>query len=192
MRQLIEKLNNYRQQIKFDQRIIIAITIITAAIITILAWVIRPNPQIGQAATELALTADNIRVFYQTRPGYWGLNNSIVIKNDLAAQGMIQNGEIKNAFGKTVKIGQDADGNIAMPGSRSFVVSYHNLDKSECTAMAAFRLNENASLSLLEMSLTNVTGTTEFNWGGTNKLPITKEEARKFCRENNTIAWRFE
>lgn len=192
MHQLIEKLYSYRRLVKFDLRIIIATTFITAVIITVLAWVIRPNPKISQAATELALTADNIRVFYQTRPGYWGLDNSIVIKNDLAAQGMIQNGEIKNAFGKLVKIGQDADGNIVMPGSRSFVVAYHDLNKNECTAMAAFKLNDNASLSLLEMDLINSQGTTEFNWGGTNKLPITKDEARKFCSDNNTIVWHFE
>ena len=192
MHQLIEKLYGYRRLVKFDLRIIIATTFITAVIITVLAWVIRPNPKIAQAATELALTADNIRVFYQTRPGYWGLDSTIVIKNNLAANGMIQNGAIKNAFGKPVKIGQDADGNIVMPGSRSFVVAYHDLNQNECTAMAAFKLNENASLSLLDMNLINAQGTTEFNWGGENKLPITKDEARKFCGDNNTIVWRFE
>lgn len=56
----------YRRAVKLDQKIIIAITVMTAAIIIVLAWIIRPNPKIEIAATQLAQTANNIRLFYQT------------------------------------------------------------------------------------------------------------------------------
>ena len=48
----------YRRAVKLDQKIIIAITVMTAAIIIVLAWIIRPNPKIEIAATQLAQTAN--------------------------------------------------------------------------------------------------------------------------------------
>lgn len=136
----------YRRAVKLDQKIIIAITVMTAAIIIVLAWIIRPNPKIEIAATQLAQTANNIRLFYQTKPGYWGLNTETVIKNNLEAGGMLIDGKLQNAFGKPVIIGEDEQGSIIMPGTRHFTVTFPELNKSECTVMAAFRLNERESL----------------------------------------------
>lgn len=136
----------YRRAVKLDQKIIIAITVMTAAIIIVLAWIIRPNPKIEIAATQLAQTANNIRLFYQTKPGYWGLNTETVIKNNLEAGGMLIDGKLRNAFGKPVIIGEDEQGSIIMPGTRHFTVTFPELNKSECTVMAAFRLNERESL----------------------------------------------
>lgn len=153
----------------------------TAAIIIVLAWIIRPNPKIEIAATQLAQTANNIRLFYQTKPGYWGLNTETVIKNNLEAGGMLIDGKLQNAFGKPVIIGEDEQGSIIMPGTRHFTVTFPELNKSECTVMAAFRLNERESLSLLQMIISNGEQRYEFNWGGSNPLPITKQDAAKYC-----------
>lgn len=186
------KFNGYKNLVKFDQRIIIVTTFITAAIIIMLAWIIRPNPLIEQTANQLAQTANNIRLYYQTKPGYWGLSNEIVIRNNLEAGGMLQDGKLQNAFGKPVIIGQDTDGSVVMPGTRNFVITFPQLDKSECTAMAAFRLNERDSLSLLQMVIIENGQRYEFNWGGNNPLPITKNDAAKYCGKANTVAWSFE
>lgn len=182
----------YRRAVKLDQKIIIAITVMTAAIIIVLAWIIRPNPKIEIAATQLAQTANNIRLFYQTKPGYWGLNTETVIKNNLEAGGMLIDGKLQNAFGKSVIIGEDEQGSIIMPGTRHFTVTFPELNKSECTVMAAFRLNERESLSLLQMIISNGEQRYEFNWGGSNPLPITKQDAAKYCGKNNIVSWRFE
>lgn len=189
---LSQHFSGYKNLVKFDQRIMIVTTFITAAIIIMLAWIIRPNPQIEQTANQLAQTANNIRLYYQTKPGYWGLSNEIVIRNNLEANGMLIDGKLQNAFGKPVIIGQDTDGSVVMPGTRNFVITFPNLNKSECTTMAAFRLNERDSLSLLQMVIIKENQRYEFNWGGQNPLPITKTEAAKYCGRTNTVAWSFE
>jgi hypothetical protein len=53
----------YRRAVKLDQKIIIAITVMTAAIIIVLAWIIRPNPKIEIAATQLAANTLILFVF---------------------------------------------------------------------------------------------------------------------------------
>lgn len=177
---------------QLGQKIIIMTTLITALLVCLLAWIIRPNPEINQAAVQLAQTANNIRLFYQTKPGYWGLSTENVIKNNLQASGMLKDNKLYNAFEKPVLIGQDEEGNIAMPGSKNFVITFKELSKSECTAMAAFKLNERENLTLLQMVILNKKGNFVFTWGGENPLPITKTEAEKFCERVNTIAWSFE
>lgn len=102
----------------------------TAAIIIVLAWIIRPNPKIEIAATQLAQTANNIRLFYQTKPGYWGLNTETVIKNNLEAGGMLIDGKLQNAFGKPVIIGEDEQGSIIMPGTRHLRLRFPNSTKA--------------------------------------------------------------
>ena len=177
---------------QIGQKIIIMTTLITALLVCLLAWIIRPNPEINLAAVQLAQTANNIRLFYQTKPGYWGLSTENVIKNNLQASDMLKDNKLYNAFEKPVLIGQDDEGNIAMPGSKNFVITFKELSKSECTAMAAFKLNERENLTLLQMVILNKKGNFVFTWGGENPLPITKTEAEKFCERVNTIAWSFE
>ena len=189
---LTQKLFNCPIFVGLGQKIIIATTVITAVLVGILAWVIKPNPNINTAAVQLAQTANNIRMFYQTKPGYWGLNTDNVIKNNLQTSGMLSKGKLINAFGKPVIIGQDIQGNVAMPGSRNFMITFPDLDKSECIAMAAFKLNERENLSLLQMVIINEQKQYEFTWGGENSLPVKKTDAVKFCAKNNTIAWSFE
>ena len=186
------RLRQYFESVTFVKQVIILITAITAVLVVVLAWIISPNPLINKTAVELAQTAENIRLFYQTKPGYWGLNSDIVIKNNLEASGMLKEGKLYNAFGKPVIIGQDSEGSIVMPGTRYFMITFPELDKSECTAMAAFRLNERESLSLLQMEIVTGDKRFEFNWGGNPSLPITKTDAAKYCGKVNTVSLRFE
>ena len=182
----------YVRAVKLDQKIVIGITLLTTVIIILLAWFISPNPQIEQAANQLAQTANNVRVFYQTKPGYWGLSTDVVIRQHLAAQNMLVNGSLQNAFGKPVLVGQDEYGNMIMPGGRNFVITFPHLNQKECIVMAAFRLNERETLSLLKMVIHNQEDTYEFTWGGKNSLPITKKDAVAYCGKENTVSWMFE
>ena len=79
-----------------------------------------------------------------------------------------------------------------MPGSRNFMITFPELSKKECTAMAAFKLNERENLTLLQMVILTDGQRFEFTWGGKHPLPVTKTEAAKFCGSKNTIAWSFE
>ena len=157
-----------------------------------IVWVSRPNPKITLAAKEVMSVAEEIRKFYRNRPGYWGLNTESVLKNNLLPASFIQNGKTVNALGKNILIGQGAEGNLVMPGARSFDIVFADLDKKECEQLAEFQFTENQSLGLLSITIINNGQQTEFSWGGENKLPITAENARRYCGKQTSLLWTFE
>ncbi|MBO5442938.1 MAG: hypothetical protein J6A33_04035 [Alphaproteobacteria bacterium] len=157
-----------------------------------IVWVSRPNPKIILAAKEVMSVAEEIRKFYRNRPGYWGLNTESVLKNNLLPASFIQNGKTVNALGKNILIGQGAEGNLVMPGARSFDIVFADLDKKECEQLAEFQFTENQSLGLLSITIINNGQQTEFSWGGENKLPITAENARRYCGKQTSLLWTFE
>lgn len=157
-----------------------------------IVWVSRPNPKITLAAKEVMSVAEEIRKFYRNRPGYWGLNTESVLKNNLLPASFIQNGKPVNALGKNILIGQGAEGNLVMPGARSFDIVFADLDKKECEQLAEFQFTENQSLGLLSITIINNGQQTEFSWGGENKLPITTENARRYCGKQTSLLWTFE
>lgn len=157
-----------------------------------IVWISRPNPKITLAAKEVMSVAEEIRKFYRNRPGYWGLNTESVLKNNLLPASFIQNGKTVNALGKNILIGQGAEGNLVMPGARSFDIVFADLDKKECEQLAEFQFTENQSLGLLSITIINNGQQTEFSWGGENKLPITAENARRYCGKQTSLLWTFE
>lgn len=157
-----------------------------------IVWMSRPNPKIAVAAGEVMSAAEEIRKFYRNRPGYWGLNTESVLKNNLLSGFAVQDGKPVNALGKHILIGQGADGNLVMPGARSFDIVYADLDKKECEQLAEFQFTENQSLGLLSITILGNGQQTEFSWGGENRLPITRENARRHCGEKNFLLWTFE
>ena len=70
------RLRHYFESVTFVKQVIILITAITAVLVVVLAWIISPNPLINKTAVELAQTAENIRLFYQTDRKSTRLNSS--------------------------------------------------------------------------------------------------------------------
>lgn len=132
--------------------------------------------------------ASDIRQEYKTKPDYRGLNTEFVKNKNFNMSDLL-----KEDLNKDVFIGSNSQGQIVMPGQKTFDISIGNLNKKECINLSSFKLDNSQSVSLLSMVIQNKNNDIEFDWGGENKLPISKEIAKKFCLdENNVISWRFE
>ena len=150
----------------------------------------RPSVEIIKAEQSLVTTSEKIRAFYRNRPDYWGLSHTSVISQKLYDGTIVEN-KILNSLGKEVVVGGNSSGSQVMPGSRSFVVTYKELNRQECIEISAFRGREQDRLGLIAMSIRNETGVFEFNWGNKG-LPLSKNQAKKYCTEKNDIMWTFE
>lgn len=182
------------QQISQVNRKILAVAVTGILLIAagIFFLLTRDTPQIKAAAGEIIQTAEEIRQFYRNRPGYWGLNTDIVIKEGIAPNSVLKKGRLVNALNKDILVGQGADGAMLMPGARSFDIIYKNLTAKECRELASFAFSEEQSLGLLAVSIVQKTETQTFTWGGENKLPAGKAAAEQACRNGGDVIWTFE
>lgn len=172
-----------------DVRIVIAVAImILTTVIIIIFSATKTNEKAIIAGQQVWSLADGIRQYYRTRPDAWGLSTLAIAQSKIAGAGMIVGDNITNALGKEVLIGADSVGNVVMPGGRSFVITYKNLNYDECVEIASQPLNEKQQLSLTSMVIANDTES-RFIWGGENLLPISPAVAKDSCRKNNLIAW---
>lgn len=172
-----------------DMRIVIAVAImILTTVIIIIFSATKTNDKAIIAGQQVWSLADGIRQYYRTRPDAWGLSTLAIVQSKIAGAGMIADDNITNALGKDVLIGADSAGNVVMPGGRSFVITYNNLNYDECVEIASQPLNEKQQLSLTSMVIANDTES-HFIWGGKNLLPISLAAAKNSCRKNNLIAW---
>lgn len=143
----------------------------------------------NEVISELGDISTNIRNKFKNSPGYWGLDTDFVMENHLAK---IDEGILKNILGKKVLVGSGFQASKLMPGSKTFDVVYRNLDKKECIAIAGYSFTEEQKASLIAIIIRENGEETEFTWGGENRLPISNHTAKRFCKENNDILWRFE
>ncbi len=172
----------------------LGIAVICAALLLgVLALLLPGQGKHFQAAhQELSILVENIRNHYKIRPDYWGLDTASAIKNNLVPENMLRNDKIVSTIGREIVLGQDTDGNMVMPGQRSFMLTLPNLSKTACVNMLSQYFNEETHLGLLKISLTTQENTQEFEWGGTNPLPISKKTAKQFCKNKNSLSWVFE
>lgn len=141
------------------------------------------------AAQQVTQLSENVRKFYQNRPDGWGISSEAAIKNNIVPPAMLKEGNIVNALGKEVLLGADENGNMVMPGMRSFVVVYKELSYRECLTATKESLTENMQLALNNLIVKNDDRSTEFIWGGENALPVSTSAAKKACGRQNTLIW---
>ena len=178
---------------KNKEKLIIYIWLSSLAIILLIGVILcfeRPSSEIVQANKDIIKMSDNIRAYYRNRPDYWGLNNNEAIKLNLYV-GKMNNNQILNNLNKSVIIGSDINGNQVMPGQHSFVIGYKDLNKKECIELASLYWAEEDKLGLISMAIQNSSGNYEFSWGN-NGLPLSKAQAKQYCKEENNILWTFE
>lgn len=102
-------------------------------------------------------------------------------------------GKLINALGKPVKIGSGENGDTVMPGERSFDVVYSGLNTGECIALAAYRFERPEELGLLQVTIVGKDNRQSFSWGEeTFKLPVSRPEAKKICRNGSKVLWTME
>lgn len=163
------------------------IVLTTAAVLFILFNLI--NKPAVEAAGQVSLLTENVRKFYQNRPDGWGISSESAVKNNIVPKAMLKDGKIINALGKEVLLGADENGNMVMPGMRSFAVVYKGLSYRECIIAAEKSLTENVQLVLNDLIVRHKDKSTEFIWGGENALPISASAAKKACGKQNTLIW---
>ncbi len=150
----------------------------------------RENKIYQAAAAEVWQNAETIRAFYRSKPNYWGLNGATAIKNNLTVSWKKQKGKLYNLLNKEVFIGNSA-GETVMPGGKDFNIIYSDLSREECREIAAYHPSEQQSLGLRGMIIESAL-TTEFDWRGKNKLPVSQDAADQACGKTSRIIWNFE
>lgn len=172
------------------------IILIISLIVLLLLMIMLKQKDIGgqEAGLQIEKIASNIRSKYKTRPDYWGLNTDEVIKNELFPADMtFNNGELQGYFGSSVRIGMDEKGTTVMPTVKNFVITYFDLSKAQCVALASNKFNRKFLLGLTHINIISEKSTQTFNWHDTKySLPISKQNATKFCGKNNKISFSFE
>lgn len=148
---------------------------------------------IEEAAAEVEQLAENIRRYYQNRPDYWGLSTQMVLDKKIYPNKMLKENKLTGFFGNPVLVGSGSDGAVLMPGSRNFDIIYKNLNKKQCTELAAFRFNQKFWLGVIGITIMNDKGQQLFSWNDEeNRLPIKKSQAKAACRSDNVVIWHYE
>lgn len=171
------------------------IAIVSLIVLSMLVIMLKQKDIGGhEAGLQVEKIASLIRSKYKTRPDYWGLNTDEVIKNNLFPNDMsFNNNELHGYFGSSVRIGMDENGVTVMPTVKKFVVTYYDLSKAQCIALASNKFNRNFLFGLSYINIINEQSTQTFNWHDAKHfLPISKQNATKFCKKNNNISFGFE
>lgn len=150
------------------------------------------NDAISAAKQEINELSNNIRNHYKTRPDYWGLSTENAVKNSIVPTQMVRGNKIMSTLGKEINVGQDKDGTMVMPGGKRFTISIANVGKSACRALLADNTSHAENPALVAISLNTGAEIYAFEWGGELSLPITPDQANKFCKNSNEISWILE
>ena len=111
--------------------ILIVIGAIVCALIVTL-FVPTSGIDASKEAQQLQSLSSNIRKHYRNRPDYWGLDAKAAINMQIVPLDMLKDHQITSIWNTPILIGAAPEGNILMPGSRSFDVIYKHLDKKQC------------------------------------------------------------
>ncbi|MDO4161389.1 MAG: hypothetical protein Q4D80_00075 [Pseudomonadota bacterium] len=132
-------------------------------------------------------TAERIRNYYRDTPGYWKLSTQSAKQDNLLRDDLLKYKDYD------IQAGQGINGEQGFPSDMSFDITVKNLNKSACVSLIEMPLKEQASLTLLKITIITAQAETEFSWGGQNSLPVAKYSARNFCQaKDNIISWTFQ
>lgn len=131
--------------------------------------------------------AHKVNNYYREKPGYWKLTTDSALEDGLL-------GDIRTAYAEyDFSIGQGVNGESGLPSDVTFDIALKNLGKAACITLSEYPVEESQRLSLLKIAIITEGKVTEFSWGGENKLPIRKYDARNICAGNkNTVIWTFQ
>lgn len=171
--------------------ILIAVMVAVAGIIV---WgYVTPGKKIEEAARQIEEIAREVRQSYVNQVDYWGLSTENAVAKNILTILSYDDNKLINALGKPVQIGSGENGETVMPGERSFDVVYDDLSMGECVALATYRFERPEELGLLQITIVNKDGSQSFSWGEENyKLPVSRLEAKKLCRNGSKVLWTLE
>lgn len=139
---------------------------------------------------EIFQISDEIRLFYSTKPDYWGLSAETALQKNMLSAQFIKNNEVVISGAKKPVIGNGVRGDIVMPQSPVFDISLSALTKAQCISFVEADISASNLVKLVKISILNHNGEYVFEWGGANALPVKKYTAKSYCTDkNNTVMW---
>lgn len=179
---------------KFTQLTISTKIALILVLLTLLGWGISCSSQneIRPAARQLIRLVEIVHRNFRAKPDFWKLNTEWLIQNSMVPQDMLKDKKIYNALGKLVLVGSGVDGQMIMPGTKSFDIIYKDLSKRECVALAAYEYPKNQTLGLISLTILNDENDKILVWDEENGLPLTTDKAAQLCRNKNILIWNFE
>lgn len=162
------------------------------AIVLLVWWYVKPDGRVNRAATQVFAIAETLHRQYIGKPDYWGLNTDLVINKKMLADNFYKKDKLVNALGKPILIGSGAEGSVVMPGEKSFDIVYSGLSLHECVALVTHNYEQSKTLGLLQITIVGGNVSQSFGWGEVRTLPVSRPEAKKFCKSNSTVIWTME
>ena len=153
------------------------------------------NKQLRHETTgdDVAKIVIDVHKIYANKASYWQLSTKSFFGNDILTKYRYKNNQLINALGKPILIGKGENGDVIMPGEKSFDVVYTDLSAEECVSVAAYRFEQPENLGLLQITIVNGEKSQTFEWGAEDHmLPISRVEAKSFCSSKAKVIWTFE
>ncbi len=175
-----------------NRSFIIAIACILVVMVVVITLATKPNKAVTASANEVFEIAQMIRKHYVKKINYWGLSNEQVSQNKMLSTKFYSDNKVVNSLGKPISIGSGVNGDMVLPGGKSFDIVYSDLSKSECIILATYNHQQQEELGLLKITIIGK-GEQEFLWtDGKYKLPINKVEAKRICDKSSKVIWNVE
>ena len=191
---LLKLIKRFWESVKKSKVFIILGGMIVVIVLMIVLMLQQRDIGAKEAGQQIELLAQNIRNQYKVRPDYWGLSTNEVTDKKLYPDSMtINGGKLLGYFGNPVEIGMDDNGATIMPTIRYFVITYRDLSKAQCSALASSRFNRNFWLGIKDIKIINGNDVYTFDWDSREMtLPIDRRKAADICHMGSNISFRFE
>lgn len=179
---------NFIKNLKNGYKFIIAVLILVIP----LSLFCCSEDNIEPTAQQLIEITNKIRQKFSNKPDFWKLNTQWVIDNKILPENMLDDTRIINKLGKNILVGFGAQGQMLMPGAKSFDIVYENLNYNECVALASYQFSKQQILGLLSLTIVNESQEKRLVWGEDGELPPSIDKAQTICGKKNILIWNFE
>lgn len=165
-------------------------------VIVLMSMILLRQRDIGarEAGLQIEQMADIIRGHYKMRPDYWGLSTAEVIKHKLYPQDMVVSGDkLLGYFNNPVEVGMNTEGLAVMPTVNYFTITFRDLTKDQCTALASDRFRRSFWLGIKRVTVSDNNEIHSFGWDDKESvLPLEKSKASNLCHNGSNVSFQFE
>lgn len=183
------KIKDYLLKAHISSNLFWGICALAAVIFCLILFFVLKNSSDFNIQAELSSLTQNIHKHYQKNPDYRGLNTSFAVQNKIIPLSMTRNDKIYSVSKSEILIGKNIKGESLLPMDRFFNITYLRINKKECLKIAAADFDQDSGL--IGITIQNKE-TYVFTYGGELTLPLSQEEALRYCDPQNTIMFTFE
>lgn len=150
--------------------------------------------KVGKCRDQIQHLIVGIKSLYATQADYEGTNVTSLITHDVVPKDMQLTATTAiNPYGAAVLIGKDAAGAAVTSGGLEFVITYKDLPKDACLALATSNWGDSSGSGLVSIKVGTLA---EFSWLSTPSLPatLTNVSGATACGQTDgliDISWTF-